>query len=101
MCLYVCVCVVIKSFRHAGLRNFFERGTKAGIQPHHASRLKRQLAQLNVAKDPNDMKVPGWDCHPLKPPLEGHYGVSVSGNWRMTFTFEAEDAILVDYLDYH
>jgi len=27
--------------------------------------------------------------------------VSVSGNWRLTFTFEGEDAILVDYQDYH
>jgi len=27
--------------------------------------------------------------------------VSVSGNWRLTFSFEGEDAILVDYQDYH
>jgi plasmid maintenance system killer protein len=25
----------------------------------------------------------------------------VNGNWRMTFGFEGEDAILVDYEDYH
>jgi hypothetical protein len=25
----------------------------------------------------------------------------VSGNWRLTFAFEGEDAILVDYQDYH
>jgi len=24
----------------------------------------------------------------------------VSGNWRLTFAFEGEDAILVDYKDY-
>jgi toxin HigB-1 len=39
--------------------------------------------------------------HPLTAELEGHYAVSVNGNWRMTFTFEGEDAILVDYQDYH
>jgi hypothetical protein len=27
--------------------------------------------------------------------------ISVSGNWRLTFTFEGENAILVDYQDYH
>jgi proteic killer suppression protein len=27
--------------------------------------------------------------------------VLVDGNWRLTFTFEGEDAILVDYQDYH
>jgi len=25
----------------------------------------------------------------------------VNGNWRLTFTFERENAILVDYQDYH
>jgi plasmid maintenance system killer protein len=25
----------------------------------------------------------------------------VSGNWRLTFLFEGEDAVLVDYQDYH
>jgi proteic killer suppression protein len=25
----------------------------------------------------------------------------ISGNWRMTFTFEGTDAVLVDYQDYH
>jgi len=25
----------------------------------------------------------------------------VNGNWRMTFRFEGEDAVLVDYRDYH
>jgi len=25
----------------------------------------------------------------------------VSGNWRLTFLFEGEDAVLVDYHDYH
>jgi hypothetical protein len=32
---------------------------------------------------------------------EGHWAVRVSGNWRLTFAFEGEDAILIDYRDYH
>jgi len=89
---------VIKSFRHKGLRAFFETGSRAGIQPYHAQRLKRQLARLDVAKSANDMNVPGWRLHPLS---DGNWSVWVNGNWRITFTFEGTDAVLVDYQDYH
>lgn len=89
---------MIKSFKHRGLEAFFTAGSKAGIQPHHASRLGRQLKQLDRAKTPQDMNLPGWKLHPLS---TGHWSVWVNGNWRLTFDFEDGDAILVDYLDYH
>lgn len=92
---------MIKTFRHKGLQAFFATGSKAGIQPHHASRLSRQLTRLDLAKQPADMNVPGWNLHPLVGDLAGHYSVTVNGNWRMTFAFDGEDAILVDYQDYH
>lgn len=60
-----------------------------------------QLAKLNAANDREDMRIPGWRLHPLTGGLAGHYAVTVNGNWRMTFTFEDGDAILVDYRDYH
>ncbi|OTP68204.1 HigB toxin protein [Caballeronia sordidicola] len=47
------------------------------------------------------MNLPGWKLHPLHDDLEGHFAVWVNGNWRITFTFEGTDAILVDYQDYH
>jgi proteic killer suppression protein len=47
------------------------------------------------------MNAPGWRLHPLRGDLEDHWSVDVSGNWRLTFTFEGEDAVLVDYRDYH
>jgi len=50
---------------------------------------------------PEDMNVPGWRLHPLAQDLAGHYSVRVNGNWRMTFTFDGPDAILVDYQDCH
>lgn len=91
----------ITSFQHKGVEQFFLRGSKAGIQPAHASKLARQLARLNVAAAPQDMNLPGWDFHPLKGQDAGRYAVSVNGNWRLTFMFEGTDAVLVDYLDYH
>lgn len=92
---------MIKSFGHKGLKAFFETGSKSGIQPHHAARLGRQLARLEIAKNASYMDVPGWRMHPLTGALAGHYAVTVNGNWRLTFAFEGTDAILVDYQDYH
>ena len=92
---------MIRSFRHAGLEAFFSTGSKAGIQPKHAKRLRLQLGQLNRASGPNDMAAPPWRLHPLKGDLAGHWAVWVDENWRLTFAFEGKDAVLVDYQDYH
>jgi proteic killer suppression protein len=56
---------------------------------------------LNLARSPEKMNTAGWDFHPLKGELTGLWTVKVNGNWRLTFGFEGEDAILVDYQDYH
>jgi len=92
---------MIRSFRHAGIEKFFYSGSKAGIQPSHADKLNLQLTSLNRAKGPEDMAVPGWKLHALHGDLKNHWSVKVNGNWRLTFRFEGEDAILVDYQDYH
>jgi toxin HigB-1 len=92
---------VIKTFRHKGLEKFFTTGSKAGIQPKHAEILRRQLGLLHVSKRPEDMNVRGWGWHALKGELTDQYAVWVSKNWRMTFKFEGDDAVLVDYRDYH
>lgn len=92
---------MIKSFKHAGLEKFFFTGSKAGIQPDQAKRLSIQLSLLNVATAPLQMNQPGWDWHSLQGDLAGHFSVKVNKNWRLTFAFEGEDAILTDYQDYH
>jgi len=92
---------VIRSFRHKGIEKFFRAGSKAGINPSHAAKLRFQLFALDSAIGPDDMDAPGWKLHPLKSPLAGHWAIWVSGNWRLTFAFEGKDAVLVDYQDYH
>ena len=92
---------MIKSFHHAGLEKFYRKDSKAGINPSHAKKLRKLLTALDAAARPEDMNVPGWDLHPLKGNLAGHWSVSVNGNWRMTFKFRGIDAEVVDYLDYH
>lgn len=92
---------MIRSFRHKGVEKFFKNGSKAGIQPKHAAKLNELLTVLNIATRPEQMNVPTWQWHALTGNLEGHWVVSVNGNWRLTFTFDGEDAVLIDYQDYH
>jgi proteic killer suppression protein len=92
---------MIKSFRHKGLQEFYEKGIKRGINPDHASRLARIPDRLDAAVRPLDMNLPGYRLHQLVGKAKGTWPVWVSGNWRVTFNFEAEDATGVDYLDYH
>jgi proteic killer suppression protein len=92
---------VIRSFQHAGLEKFFRIGSKAGIQPVHAEKLRLQLFALDHARSASDLARPGWNLHPLKGDLANHWSIKVNGNWRVTFRLEGEDVILVNYLDYH
>ena len=92
---------MIKSFRHKGLRRLFESGERAGVAPELATRLRRQLDVLNRAHRTADMNLPGYRLHQLKGNRTGTWSVTVSGNWRVTFRFEGEDAFDVDLEDYH
>ena len=92
---------MIRSFEHKGLEKFYSTGSKSGIQPKHASRLRLQLTVLDNAIGPGDMNLPGYRLHELKGKDAGTWSVTVNGNWRLTFRFEGADAILVDYRDYH
>jgi toxin HigB-1 len=92
---------VIKSFRHAGIEQFFKTGSKAGINPAHAEKLSTQLFALDHARSPSDLGRAGWNLHPLKGDLARHWSIKVNANWRLTFRFDREDVVLLDYQDYH
>ena len=93
--------LVIGSFRHKGLRRLFESGDLRGIPAQHAARIRRQLDVLDAAKELTDMNLPGWKLHQLKGARKGTWAVSISGNLRTTFRFDAGDAYDVDLEDYH
>lgn len=59
------------------------------------------LDRLDASTSYQDMDLPGYDLHSLKGDKKDMWSVPVSGNWRITFYFEGQDAYLVDYLDYH
>ncbi len=92
---------MIASFRHRGLKALYEGRTARRVAPEHIAKLQDILAALEHSREPEGMNLPGFRLHALKGPLKGHYAVSVSGNWRVTFRFEDNAAVDVDYLDYH
>ena len=92
---------MIKSFRHKGLRRYFETGVKSGIQARHAGRLRLQLAALDTAQNIEDMDIPGYRLHPLKGRSKGRWSIWVSGNWRLTFEFDDGNVHVLNYEDYH
>lgn len=92
---------MIKSFRHKGLRRFYESGNASGIQHQHAGRLRMQLAALDTAQSIDDMDIPGFRLHPLKGRACGRWSIWVNGNWRLTFEFRDGNAYILDYEDYH
>ena len=93
--------VMILSFKHKGLKKYYETGSTAGIQPNHEKRIRLILAALDTAQMIDDMDLPGFDLHPLRGDRRGIWSISVSGNWRVTFKFEEGNAQIVNYEDYH
>ena len=92
---------MIRSFRHKGLERFFTKSERKGIDAKESDRIRRILDRLDSAVRPEDMNLPGYKFHGLKGDRKGVYAVSVSGNWRVTFQFEAGDAVYVNLEDYH
>jgi proteic killer suppression protein len=92
---------MIRSIRHKGLKEFFSTGGMKGIRADQAARLRMILARLAASHQPSDMALPGLRLHPLKGERKGFFAVDVSGNWRIVFRFEGQDAFDVDLVDYH
>jgi len=92
---------MIKSFKHKGLKKFYETGSRQGIQAQHASKLRMQLAALDSARVLEDLEIPGYRFHELKGNRKGVWSISVSGNWRITFKFIDGNIFIVNYEDYH
>ncbi|MYA33109.1 MAG: peptidase [Gemmatimonadales bacterium] len=92
---------MIRSFRHRGLRRFYERGDTSRVGADLADRVAVALADLDVARKPSDLDLPGYRLHPLKGDLKGFWSISISGNWRIVFGFDDGDAVHVDLVDYH
>jgi proteic killer suppression protein len=92
---------MIVRFCHKGLSELFEVGKTAKIDRQMHSRITRLLDALDRAKVPIDMRVPGFNFHPLEGFKPTRYSVHVNGPWCITFEFEGEHVTQVDFENYH
>ena len=92
---------MIASFKHRGLKALYDGRTARRVAPEHMQKLRDILGVIDRSQRTQDVDLPGLRLHSLKGELKGHYAVTVSGNWRVTFRFEEGDVVDVDYLDYH
>jgi proteic killer suppression protein len=92
--------VVIKSFLHKGLAEFWETGKTAKLSAALVRRINVRLQLLDQAATPGDMAAPGFDFHPLRgKPVR--YSVHVNGPWCITFEWDGQNAVRVDLEQYH
>jgi toxin HigB-1 len=94
--------VVIRSFRHKGLRDLFLTGRSAGVRPDLRKRCLARLDALDAAIELRELDLPGFRLHPLKGELVGRWAMNVNGPWRITFEWSEDgDAHRVDLEQYH
>ena len=92
---------MIESFKHKGLRQFFEDANPKGLNPEHVRKIKQILGLLNAAQKIADLDYATFRLHPLKGDLHRCWAMTVRANWRIIFRFEDGKAFDVDLVDYH
>lgn len=92
---------MIRSFKSKALRLFAETGDARKLSVPNAKRVRQILLALDTAKRPDEMNTPGLRFHALKGDRKGTFAVDASGNYRITYGWDGEDATEVDLEDYH
>lgn len=92
---------MIKTFKHKGLKGLYENNTVKGINPQQKKRITRILSYLDSATSINDLNLPGFKLHQLKGDLNNYWSITVTGNYRIIFTFNNSEISDIDYIDYH
>ena len=91
---------MIAGFRHKGLEELNSKGSTRRIGSGIVRECLRILQLLDVAAKPEDMNIAGLRFHALQGKPK-RWSVRVTGNDRVTFGWSGEDAIDVDFEDYH
>lgn len=93
----------IESVSHKALRRFIETGKAKGLPGDLVERLFKMVNFIIDAESPAELEAPpNYGFHELKGDRKGTFAMTVTRNWRMTFTFNEHDAICdLDLEDYH
>ena len=92
---------MIVSFQHKGLKLFYQKDDSSKLPAVQVGKIRLILTRLDAATHPEIMRVPGYKFHELSGDRKGTYAVTVTGNYRITFSFVGEDVVDVNYEDYH
>lgn len=91
---------MIKTFLHKGLKELDSTGKSALVPPQLQARCKARLDALQAATALAQLKVAGFDFHPLHGKPQ-RYSIHVNGPWAITFEWETSYALRVDLEQYH
>jgi proteic killer suppression protein len=92
---------MVESIQHKGLKLLWEKDDASKLPANQILKIRMILTLLDNAIRVQDMNFPGSDLHPLKGNLAGFWTVKLTGNYRVIFRFENENAYDIDYIDYH
>jgi proteic killer suppression protein len=92
---------MIRGFRSKALKRYWTKGDDSGIRSDWRRKVRLVLSRLDVARQPTELDAPGFGFHALAGDQAGRFAVWISRNWRLTFSWEGEDATEVDLEDYH
>jgi toxin HigB-1 len=92
---------MILSIRHKGLRIFYETGNGGKLPKEQLAKISRMLTALDALSAESDIRALGSGIHLLKGAFKGFWPISVTGNYRIIFTFKPPDVFDIDYPDYH
>lgn len=92
----------IRTIRHRGLKRFIEDNDDREIRHDLANRVRNIMTALITAQGMEGIQGPsGWRIHQLTGDRTGMWSLSVSGNWRITFTLEDGELCNLNLEDYH
>lgn len=93
----------IDSIRHKALRRFVETGQSKGLPGDLVERILKMVSFIIDAEDIDELAVPpNYGLHPMKGDRLGTWSMTVTKNWRMTFTLTETGAVAdLDLEDYH
>jgi proteic killer suppression protein len=91
---------MIRSFKHKGLAELFERGRSRRVGQELHARCLRRLEALDQAESLTDLNVPGFHFHSLQG-VPIRYSLHVNGPWCVTFEWADGEALRVDLEQYH
>ena len=93
----------IESISHKALRRFVETSKPKGLPGDLVDRLFKMVNFIIDADTLDELSTPpNYGLHPLTGDRAGTWAITVTRNWRLTFSIDEQGAVVdLDLEDYH